>query len=141
MKGRILLPAMASLILIGATYSFGQKQSEDEPRPHIISTYECAGIYWQIQEDGACKIKYKEITDDQWREGLDLVYDAREGEYRGSMVGLRPNTSYQVELSVQSSKTMLDFKTRNDQFPIGKVTLLPAAESDRPIVITESGTP
>ena len=141
MKRRILLFAIASLILIGATYSFGQKQSEDRSNPYIIPTYECAGIYWRVQENGACKLKYKEITDDQWREGLDLVYDAREGEYRGSMVGLRPNTAYQVELAVQSSKTSLDFWTRSDQFPIGKITLLPDGESDKPVVITESGTP
>jgi hypothetical protein len=141
MKRSKLSFAIASLILFGATYSFGQKQSEDGSNPYIIPTYECAGIYWHVQENGACKIKYKEITADQWREGLDLVYDAREGEYRGSMVGLRPNTAYQAELSVHSSKTRLDFKTRSDQFPVDKVTLLPAGESDKPVVITESGTP
>jgi len=107
----------------------------------IIPTYECASIYWKIKEDGTCKLRYRETFESQWREGLDLVYDAGEGEYRGSIVGLSPNTTYQAELSVVSSKTRLDFMTRSDQFPSGKVTLLPVGESDTPVVITESGTP
>ena len=141
MKRKLLVLAMAHLVFFLAPNVLGQKQSEDAMNPYVIPTYECAGIYWRVQENGACKIRYKEKTENQWREGLDLVYDAGEGEYRGSIVGLRPNIAYQVELSVVSSKTRLDFETRTDQFPIGKVTLLPAGESDRSLVITESGTP
>ena len=83
---------MALLIWLGATCVKGQDVSENKVNPNIVPTYECAGIYWNIPEEGACKLRYKENNETQWREGLDLVYDARDGEYRGSIVGLKPNT-------------------------------------------------
>lgn len=133
--------AMAQLGFFMAPYGLGQTPAGDGLKSRIVPTYECAGIYWKVQEDGSCQLKYKESTENQWKEGLDLVYDAREGEYRGSIIGLRPNTAYQAELSLGSSFTRLEFETRTDQFPIGKVTLLPAGESDKSVIITESGTP
>jgi len=141
MKRRLLLLTITLTGLFIAPDVLGQTASVDGLNPVVIPTYECAGIYWSIPEEGACKLRYKESNENQWAEGLDLVYDAREGEYRGSMIGLLPNTAYQVELSVSSSKTRLDFETKSDQFPVGKVTLLSAGESDKPVVITESGTP
>src|SRR5690606_27361154 len=87
------------------------------------------------------KIRYKEAKEEAWKEGLDLVYDARQGEYSGSIIGLDSNEEYLVELTNNSTNSQLKFKTRNDVFPIGKTTLLPAGETDQTIVITESGTP
>lgn len=107
----------------------------------IITTFECAGIYWKKDNDGPCKILYRETLNGYWKQGLDLVYDPRDGEYRGSIIGLIPNTEYLVELSTSTQKVQINFVTRNDRFPIGKTTFLPAGESDLPIVITESGTP
>ncbi len=133
--------AIAQLGFFLAPYGLGQTPSGDGQKSRIVPTYECAGIYWKVQEDGSCQLKYKESTEHQWKEGFDLVYDAREGEYRGSIIGLRPNTAYQAELSLGSSISRLEFETRTDEFPIGKVTLLPAGESDKSVIITESGTP
>ena len=52
-----------------------------------------------------------------------------------------PNTDYQAELIAGKSETQLKFRTRNDKFPVGKKTILPVGESDKTILITESGTP
>jgi hypothetical protein len=76
-----------------------------------------------------------------WKDGFELIYDSRNSEYRGSIIKLKPNTGYQVELTTESAKTELIFQTRNDQYPIGKTTVLPQGESDKTIVITQSGTP
>ncbi len=107
----------------------------------MVPTYECAGFYWKTAEDGHCKIKYRKESENIWKNGMDLVYDSRDGEYRGSIVGLSPDTGYQVELSNNNSNTRLTFKTRSDKFPVGKITVLPEGESDTTIIITESGTP
>ncbi|MCK9412576.1 MAG: right-handed parallel beta-helix repeat-containing protein [Prolixibacteraceae bacterium] len=132
-------------ILFLAVFSFvelfGQTTQEKPLNPFAVSTYECSSIYWETPEAGICKIRYKEVLGNSWKEGLELVYDARDSEYRGSLVGLAPNTEYQAELSTASSKTKLKFKTRNDNFQIGKTTILPTGESDTTVVITESGTP
>ena len=135
------LISLLFLVLVTFNYSFGQEPAENITNPNAVVTYECAGLYWKTPEAGACKIRFKEAAKDSWKESLELVYDSRDSEYRGSIIGLTPNTEYQVELKTSSAKSQLKFKTRNDHFPIGKTTLLPKGESDKTIVITESGTP
>lgn len=134
-KAALITSALLFMMLPGMT------QPGSDRNPYAVSTYECAGLYWKIAVAGACKISYKEATGSAWREGLELVYDSRKGEYRGSIIGLQPNTAYQVRLSTQASKAELTFNTRDDHYPIGKTTFLPEGESDKTIVITESGTP
>ena len=119
----------------------GQQQSNGKGNPYAVATYECAGIYWKTPDDGACRIRYKDAKNGSWKEALDLVYDSRDNEYRGSIINLTPGTDYDLELSSANSKANLKIKTRNDNFPIGKRTILPEGESDKSIVITESGTP
>ena len=138
----------SSILLISFLFEFipassleGQQAGGKEQNPYAVSTYECASVYWKTPEAGACKIRYKEIKANTWRNGMDLVYDDRDGEYRGSIINLLPDSDYQIELISGNAKTQLKFKTRNDKFPAGRKTVLPAGESDKTIVITESGTP
>jgi hypothetical protein len=140
-KHKVFSFITAGLLVFGTMDCFGMALTGDDQGPRIVPTYECAGIYWKIEEKGVCKLRYRENSESQWKEGLDLVYDTRDGEYRGSVIGLTPNTAYQVELSVNSSGSRSEFITRNDQFPVGIITLLPEGESDSPVLITESGTP
>lgn len=107
--------------------------------PYAVTTFECAGIYWKVPESGPCRIKYQE-EEGSWKNGLDLVYDARDGEYRGSMVGLKPDTKYRVELYCHTSRADLIFTTRSDIFPVGETTILPGGETDSPVIVTKSGT-
>ena len=137
MKTNKILLSIAFFILSLSVFA----QVKNIENPYIIATYECGGIYWKQNDNGDCKIRYKEATNGIWKHGLDLVYDSRDREYRGSIVGLLPNTEYLVELSTSDAKAQLKFNTRNDKFPIGKTTLLPIGESNKTIVITESGTP
>ena len=117
------------------------KQNVGVEAAYVVSTYECAGIYWKRNNSGVCKVRYKSDFEKEWKQGFDLVYDERDGEYRGSIVGLRPNTAYEAELEADNERTALNFKTRSDSFPIGKVTELQEGESNKSILITESGTP
>jgi hypothetical protein len=118
-----------------------QRPAGDLPAAYAVSTYECSSVYWRTPESGNCNVRYKGIRDKEWKKGLELVYDARQGEYRGSIVGLAPNSEYQAELSSRDAKAKVTFKTRSDIFPIGKTTILPEGESASTVVITESGTP
>lgn len=108
---------------------------------HAVTTYECAGLYWKTAEAGACRVRFRAAGETAWRAALDLVYDARDGEYRGSIVGLTPDTAHEAELTAGGRTATVAFRTRSDRFPIGKTTLVPSGESSSPIVITESGTP
>lgn len=128
-------------VLLFLNNGYCQSPGENAPNPYTVATYECAGLYWTTPKLGNCTVKYKTPAESTWTQGLDLVYDERDGQYRGSIIGLEPDTEYQVELSNGQAKTAMRFTTRNDQFPIGKITRLPAGESTEPIIIAESGTP
>ena len=127
------------LVCLGTITRAADTASTENPR--AICTYECAGLYWRLAEVGACRVRYAEAGSRSWRNGLDLVYDSRDGEYRGSLVGLRPATRYRVELAAGTVKADVEFTTRSDVFPVGRRTILPAGESTKTVVITESGTP
>ena len=120
---------------------YGQQPVGDIRNPYAVATYENASVYWKTPEAGACHVRFKPVKDKVWTNALDLVYDSRQGEYRGSIVGLAANSEYQVELSSGGAKATTTFKTRSGNFPVGKTTLLPAGESSKTVVITESGTP
>jgi len=123
------------------TVNTGQAQPGSDLNPYAVSTFECAGIYWETPESGAGRIRYRAIKNGIWNEGLDLVFDSRDSEYRGSIIGLKPDTEYEAELSTESAKTRLNFTTRSDNFAIGRTTILPEGESGTTVLITESGTP
>lgn len=136
---RKVFPFLILLVCLGA---FGRAaDSAPKPNPSVSCTYECAGLYWRTSESGVCRVRYTEDGKTSWRNGMDLVYDSRNGEYRGSLVGLRPATRYRAELVAGAAKAEIAFTTRSDVFPVGRRTLLPAGESTQTVVITESGTP
>ena len=112
--------------------------------PTSIATYECIGLYWSAPEAlqaGECTVQFRREGGDSWVAGLPLVYDARDREFRGSIVGLAPNTPYEIALTVRGATTRLTARTRSDQFPIGETTHLPAGDSTQDFAIKKSGTP
>jgi hypothetical protein len=129
------------IFIFSFTIGYGQKPGDNVKNPYAVATYECSGIYWKTVHAGACRIQYKETKSKIWQDGFELIYDARDGEYRGSIIKLKPDIEYQVRLSTNAAKTSFKFKTKSDNFPIGKTTFLQVGESDKPIVITESGKP
>ena len=115
-----------------------------------VPTFECIGLYWKPGDAGLrpgdagkaeAQVRFRQQGESAWRTGYPLWYDERDAEFRGSLVQLRPDTSYEIELSASSQKkASLTAATRNEQFPIGKTTHLPSGELDKPLRIAESGT-
>ncbi|MEJ2701509.1 MAG: right-handed parallel beta-helix repeat-containing protein [Sedimentisphaerales bacterium] len=106
-----------------------------------VATYECIGLYFKSPDLGECHVRFRRDGTSAWREGYPLVYDPRDNEYRGSIVGLEPNTTYDVQIALYNNSHDLTCNTRNDSFPIGKVTHLKSGADSTPLKITESGTP
>jgi hypothetical protein len=109
--------------------------------PTAVSTYECTGIYWKTEPARDCRVQYRAEGATEWKKAFPLVYDARDGEFRGSIVGLAPATSYEIRLAADDRESTLKTRTRSDQFPVGATTALPAGDSTEDITITQSGTP
>src|SRR6476469_9307303 len=63
-----------------------------------VPTYESVGVYWTNPGTGAdCAVQFRASGSSTWTQGLDLWYDARNDECRGSLVSLTPGTSYDIQ--------------------------------------------
>lgn len=107
---------------------------------NAVATYECIGLYFKSPDEGQCNVRFRPNGTSDWREGYPLVYDPRDNEYRGSIVDLKSDTSYDIRITFNGKEHVLICKTRSDHFPIGKTTYLKAGTNTEPIMITESGS-
>src|SRR5271157_5897001 len=110
-----------------------------------VPTFECIGLYWSPGNGSptiACSTSYREANALSWKKAIPLWYDTGNLEYRGSIVNLKPNTTYQILLSLQgtSTSTTLSTTTWNEDFPIVKTVNFPAGISNQTITISQSGT-
>jgi hypothetical protein len=115
-------------------------QAADPPKAWAVPTFESLGIYYNRAPEGVCRVRYRKADTSAWREGYPLVYDAREQQYRGSLVQLEPDTAYEVELEAGGDRTTIEARTWSERFPAGKTTELSGGFTDRTITITEGGT-
>lgn len=100
-----------------------------------IPTFESIGFYWSPtggSTSRTCALEYRIAGDVPFKAGQPLWFDARNGEYRGSLVNLRPGTAYQVRLRLSgtpAAESTLTVNTWSEHFPIGNTVTLPATSS------------
>lgn len=131
---------LSLLALLLATISVPMLHGAGESNFHAVSTYECIGLYFKSPDLGECEVRFREDGTSKWRQGYPLVYDPRDKEYRGSIVCLKPNANYAVEITLAGDSYKLTCETRNDRFPIGKTTYLEGGVRSEPLIVTESGS-
>ncbi len=106
-----------------------------------VATFESIGLYYnRPAEAKACTVRYRAAGAAEWREGYPLVYDAREHQYRGSLVQLQADTAYEIQLEAGGRRVEFHARTRSGVFPIGKTTFVPGGTLDQTLRITEGGT-
>lgn len=105
-----------------------------------VATFESIGIYYSRADAGAANVRYRQAGQREWREGYPPIYDPRLGEYRGSLVGLEPDTSYEIRIEAGGERIELQSRTRSEVFPIGPTTHLPAGSAGETLTIREGGT-
>src|SRR5690242_739827 len=92
---------LANSVEVLATPSFG---SGDEW--NAVPTFQSIGLYWAPPGGGdtvTAQVQFREAgAGAGYRQGLDLWYDNRNGEYRGSIVELEPNTAYDIILKLST---------------------------------------
>ena len=113
------------------------------------STFEAISIYW-TPEGGASSLKvfirFREEGTEVWNDGLPMRYNPISGTtndiapYRGSIVNLKPDTRYEIELTLEgtSQKDTVTAKTWSEDFPIGDTITLGSRTA--PYSIYDSGT-
>ena len=121
--------------------------------PTAVATFESIGLYWSPEGGGAAKtagVRFRPKGTTNWKTGQALWWDGRTaprppfnpvGEYRGSLVGLDPGTTYEVELTLAGGGTpaVIESRTWSESFPVAKTIALPA-HSTATLVVEESGT-
>ena len=115
------------------------------------STFECIGLRAPYAGDrnrnAHCRVRYRE-QGGQWRQGMDLIPCPKDGEFRGSLLWLKPGTTYQIELQAadpdakgEPQRLALAAATWAEAVPIAETRKLPAGIVAKPLVIEAKGSP
>jgi hypothetical protein len=124
---------LAFLILCITVHSYGQMIQTQSP--YAISTYHCIGLYWSPSngsQDRDVIVEYRKSGESRWKEGLNMVYHPVEGTekdrttYRGSIVNLLPNNTYEIRLSLEGTSIEETFQasTWNEFKPEGETIIV-----------------
>src|SRR5919201_1417250 len=109
-----------------------------------VPTFESIGLYWTPPSNpgAGCPVQFRKVGDSSFRQGLDMWYDARNNECRGSLVLLDPGTQYEVQVGMpgQAPSAGLIASTWSEQFPVAQTITLPAGTQNQPLAITQGGT-
>jgi len=117
--------------------------------PIAVSTFQSISIYWS--PDGGADslqvfVKFREEGTTDWKDGYPMKYNPIGGtnkdlaDYRSSIVYLTPNTTYQIELTLEGTATTetITVKTWTEDFPISKT--IKVDNLNRQYTVLESGT-
>ena len=144
--------------MVGQTAWFAQLKLTPAGPPRLVAA-EAAGTFHSLglavrylgglTASHVCRVRYRK-TDAEWRRGMDLVRCEDDHELRGSLLGLRPDTAYEVECQLfhaqaRAGKALSSVRaaarTWKEDVPIGEVRRLPAGVSAEPLIIRDRGKP
>ena len=117
----VALAALATVVLSAVTFQFveypfmnpkGRACGPSPPKPHERHAGRgrrrdvpfARGLYWsppQGAPDNPARVEFREAGASA-AQGLEPWFDARNGEYRGSLVELKPGTSYEIRLTCRA---------------------------------------
>ncbi len=127
-------------------------QTQITGQPRAVPTFHSMGLYWKPKDaaaDRVCQVKFKAQGSSDWQDGLDLWFDTNDhpepakkhsGEYRGSLVYLKPATTYDIQLTVPATGHTQNFTatTWDENFLIAK--RITVKDSNETLVINEGGS-
>jgi hypothetical protein len=113
-------------------------------QPRAVCTFQSIGLYWTPDggaEDRTCRVRYRPAGAQAWHEALPLWFDKRIGEYRGSIVLLQSDTTYEVRLELAGNGPTSELKatTWRETFPIAR-TIEVEDRTGTTLVVDQSGT-
>jgi hypothetical protein len=110
----------------------------------IVPTFHSLGLYFKPASNpgsAGCTVRFRKTSESTWRNGLNLWYDSRNAECRGSLVQLDPGTQYEVQFGTGSTFTHKQVaSTWAESFPVAQTITLPAGTITTPLNITQGGS-
>jgi hypothetical protein len=137
-SSRIALLALAAAApLACAAPSFGT------PGPDAVATFNSIGVYWAPAGGGeanAARLEFREAGKGPWRAGLAPWFDARNAEYRGSIVELAPDTAYEIRLTLDGGFSQtLRARTWSERFRVQRTVQVAPGTTRLVIDAADSG--
>jgi cysteine-rich repeat protein len=150
LKKLVTVTAMAAVFCaLPLTMGLGIKAAVSEAATGTLTatpTFEAMGLVWtgsgaSSSNPERASVQYR-VSGGTWKQGLDLWYDARNGQYRGSVVHLKPGTTYEfwVQRAGTTAEATATRSTWSENFPIAQTVVLPTTSTST-LNITQSGTP
>jgi hypothetical protein len=128
-----------------------QKKEPVPPKCEAVPTFESVGLYWSLPQGSptvTAQVAYRVAGETAWKAAQDLWYDGRAlggrpAEYRGSIVGLKPGTTYEVRLTLAGTPVVqtLQVATWSETFPIARTVELPARSTTMLEIKDVNGSP
>jgi hypothetical protein len=112
-----------------------------DPGVRAVTTYESAGLYWGAPGGTqGCQVRFRTKGETEWHAGLDLWFDQRNGECRGSVVHLKPGVRYEAELGLVGGpfSQKVEFTTWPERPPVTRTVRVPAGRDT--LEIREGGS-
>ena len=138
------LKIIAAILGIGAIGS----PAVHAAAPFSVPTYHCLSVYWTpTNNEGGepVSIKYRVTGEQTWHNGYPMVYNpvaspSVKADYRGSLVNLQPDTSYDISLQVGTRGETAEFtaQTQSENYPIA--TAIKVGDRTTTMAINSSGT-
>ncbi len=146
--GPCLLPPWAILMVL---FALSSRVSAGEPE--AVPTFHCIGLRWKPDGGSAtlpCHVAYRPVGENDWSEAQTLWFDPHDHsgaggeharEYRGSIVDLLPDTTYDIRLTLGArEERIIRVRTWSETFPIKEHRRLPGGRRTEPLRLTEGGS-
>lgn len=141
--GRRLRCVLGALALLAAARLACAAPSFGTPGPDAVPTFHSIGLYWAPaggSESNGASVEFRELGKAGWRRGLALWFDARNAEYRGSIVELEPGTVYEIRLKLDSGfGETIRAATWGERFRVKRTVHVPAGTTRLVIQASDSG--
>jgi hypothetical protein len=115
----------------------------------FVPTFHCLSIYWSPEKGEAGKkvlVKFRAAGEKTWRDGLPMRYNPVKtpeckGDYRGSIVNLKPGTAYEIALTLEGTETNTSLKasTWDETFPVASTVKCQSGADT--LSVKKSGSP
>jgi hypothetical protein len=140
----------SALVAVGPLVSAeGELAATSKVPASCVPTFHCLSIYWSPEKGEAGKnvlVKFREAAQKPWRDGLPMRYNPVKtpeckGDYRGSIVNVKPGTAYEISLTLQGTdiRTSLKAATWNENFPLASKIKCQSGAATQ--TVNKSGTP
>ena len=141
----IIVTFISTLLFISSTTA----ETKPNTKVTLVSTFHCISIYWSPLSGNSKRkvlVKYRPSGQKVWRIGLPLRYNPIntpecKGNYRGSIVNLRPGTTYEIKLSLEGTakEAKCTGSTWDENHPVA--TTIKVTDRNTTLDINKSGKP